>query len=78
MKFPSKVTPYKKSVLPKFSIILMSLEKESETPAELYHHVKNKVENVAEFTKILDCLFALGKIEWLNEGEIIDVKRNSL
>jgi hypothetical protein len=76
MKFPNKVTPYKKSVLAKFPILLEVLKNEGKTPAELYEKVKSKVDDVAEFTKILDCLFALGKIEILEEGVLINAKRD--
>jgi hypothetical protein len=76
MKFPSKVTSYKKSVLSKFPIVLNVLEKESKTPIELYKKVKNKVENVAEFIQILDCLFALNMIEMHNGRIVIYVKTN--
>ena len=64
MKFPSKVTPYKASILAKFPAVLSGLETED----VLYRKVKSKVADVGEFLEILDCLFALGKIE-LNEEE---------
>ena len=59
MKFPSKVTPYKASILSKFPTVLSVLETEN---------MKSKVADVGEFLEILDCLFALGRIE-LNEEE---------
>ncbi len=76
MKFPNKVVSYKKSVLPKFPILLNSLGNEGKTPIECYEKVKSKVDGIAEFTKILDCLFALGKIEMLDEGVLVHVKRD--
>ena len=63
MKFPSKVTPYQVSILAKFPIILSYLEIEDLTPSTLYKNVKSKVSDVGEFLEILDCLYALGKIE---------------
>lgn len=33
------------------------------SPASLYKKVKSKVEDIGEYIDILDCLYALGKIE---------------
>lgn len=64
MKFPSKVTSYKESTIAKFPIILSLLEKKDMTPSELYKKVKkNKIQNITEFVEILDCLYAMNKIE---------------
>jgi len=68
VKFPSKVTPYKASILSKFPTVLSVLETENMKPDALYGKVKSKVADVGEFLEILDCLFALGRIE-LNEEE---------
>jgi hypothetical protein len=78
MKLPNKVVSYKSSILPKLAIILEALEDGAKTPTELYKKVNKKVENIAEFTSILDCLFALGKIEMLNEEVLHFVKRNQM
>ena len=67
MKFPSKVTPYKESIISYFPVVLQHLEKKDMTPAELYKKMKNKVPDLTEFMGILDCLYALNKIE-LTEG----------
>ena len=64
MKFPSKVTPYKESSLARFPIILKLLEKSDMSPIEMYSSVKkSKIKDIVEFVDILDCLFAMGKIE---------------
>ena len=64
MKFPSKVTSYKESSLFQFPIVLSLLEQNSMTPSELYAKLK-KTKNISiqEFMDILDCLYALNKIE---------------
>lgn len=70
MKFPSKVTPYKESIIAKFPVILALLEKEDITPSELFSKVKkNRITDVSEFVDVLECLYTLNKIE-LN-GEVI-------
>ena len=60
MKFPSKVTPYKESIIAKFPMVLEKLEKRDMSPGELYKSVKNKVADIKGF---MDCLYALKKIE---------------
>ena len=65
MKFPNKVTSYKESTISKFPDILKQLEMSDMTPGELYKKVKNKVEDIREFMEILDCLYALNKIEFV-------------
>lgn len=69
MRFPSKVTSYKESTIALFPVVLSQLEKKDLTPSELYKKVKNKVSCVQEYLEILDCLYALDKIEL--EGEVI-------
>lgn len=63
MKFPSKVTPYKESVIAKFPVVLSKLEKKDMTPAELYKSMKSRIMDIREFMDIMDCLYALNKIE---------------
>lgn len=69
MRFPSKVTSYKESTIALFPVVLSHLEKKDLTPSELYKKLKNKVSGVQEYLEILDCLYALDKIEL--EGEMI-------
>lgn len=67
MRFPSKVTTYKESTIALFPVALGHLEKQDLTPSQLYGKMKNKVTDVREFLEILDCLFALNKIELQEE-----------
>ncbi len=71
MRFPSKVTPYKESVLAKFPIVLSALEGAEMHPLDLYKKVKSKVDDVGEFLEILDCLYALGTIELIDERNML-------
>ena len=67
---PNKVTPYKESSIAKFPVALSLLEKKDMTPSELFSKVKkNKIQNIDEFVEIIDCLYAMHKIE-LN-GEVL-------
>lgn len=64
MKLPSKVTPYKESTIAKFPVVLELLEKSDMTPQEFYAKVrKSKIKDISEFVEVLDCLYAMNKIE---------------
>ncbi|MCL1990920.1 MAG: hypothetical protein FWG67_08540 [Defluviitaleaceae bacterium] len=76
MKFPDKVTPYKQSVIAKFPIVLEKLQKENMTPATLYKKVKRHIDNTSEFTNILTCLYALNKIDFIDEEVLYHVENH--
>lgn len=63
MKLPNKVITYKESTISKFPAVLSCLKEQDMSPALLYKKVKSKVEDIGEYIDILDCLYALGKIE---------------
>ncbi len=69
MKWPSKVTTYKKSTLILFPVLLSEIQKNDISPSELFRKTKKKVKDIREFTEILDCLYALNKIEL--KGDLI-------
>lgn len=71
MRFPSKVTSYQNSILAKFPVVLICLLEQDMKPRDLYKKVKSNVSDVGEFLEILDCLFALGKIEINREGSAL-------
>lgn len=74
MRFPNKVTNYKKSVLSKFSIILNLLSEKDYTVSVLFDSV-NKEMTVTEYIDALDCLYALGTINF-SKGVLHYVKGN--
>jgi len=78
MRFPNKVTPYKKSIIAKFPVILKALQKENMTPATLYKKIQHHIENVAEFKNILTCLYALNKIDFIDEEVLFYVEDDSM
>ncbi len=75
MKFPSKYSTYKESILSKFPLFLETLSICDYSIMELYSKLKSKVSNIQEFMEVLDCLFAMGKIT-LYEGVIHYVKND--
>lgn len=68
MKLPNKVITYKESVLAKFPVVLSVLKEQEISVDLLYKKVKSKFEDIGEFMEVMDCLYALGKIE-------LDVKK---
>lgn len=79
MRLPSKVTPYKKSTLSKFPIVLAALQQQDLSPVELYGKVKSHGVDMADYVEILDCLFMLEQIELCPDKEVLHyVERNSV
>jgi hypothetical protein len=70
MRMPSRVTPYKKSTIAEFPIILRELKTVDLTPVELYEKVKKKVP-FEDFVEVLDCLYILDRIELLEDVEVL-------
>lgn len=67
MTIPNKIIPYEESVLYYIPKVLVVMEKQIViSPMELYKKVRKDIPNLAFYIEILDCLFALGKIN-LNE-----------
>lgn len=71
MRFPSKVTSYRESILSKFPIILSLLKNEDLSLVDLYKKTRSKFSDVKEFMETLDCLYILEKIELNEENGVI-------
>lgn len=69
MRLPNKITPYSESVLPTLAKILETLGDDSSTPSKLYSSCKHIDMN--EFIEAMDCLYALGKIEFADDGKSV-------
>lgn len=65
MRFPNKITPYNESVFPVMIKVLSELGNESLKPLELYKKCKC---DISPYSEALDCLFALGKIDFDDGG----------
>ena len=68
MKFPNKVIPYRKSILPKFPLVLKELEEHDYSVFELYKKLEKKLDGLSEYMDILDSLYYLGSVELLTGG----------
>lgn len=65
MKLPNKLYSYKESTISKFPVILDAIDKGKATSiSELYIEVIDKMEDITEFLEVLECLYALRKIEY--------------
>lgn len=70
MRLPSKVTPFKASVLAKLPMLLKILQERDIRAGELYHKVKSRM-SPADFIEAMDCLFLLGKVEFIAGTEVL-------
>ncbi len=68
MKFPNKLYSYEESVISKFPITLNLISTHTYTVSELFQIMGSQVSGITEFLNILDCLYAMGRIEMNEEG----------
>lgn len=71
MRLPNKVTSYTNSVIAIFPDILHALAQQDMSPKELFELTSTRKKDMADFLSALDCLFALGKIELVEEGRVL-------
>jgi hypothetical protein len=64
MRLPNKINNYNDSILSRLPIVLSLLKKENMSASSLYEATKKNMEDVGGFLEVLDCLYALGKIEF--------------
>lgn len=71
MLLPDKLFSYNESILSKFPTVLKELKKHPMSVHELYQKVIRDLEGVNEFIDVLDCLYALRKIEYDDAKEVL-------
>lgn len=71
MLLPNKLYSYNESILPKLPPMLKELKKQSLSVHDLYKKMGKSLSGVNEYIDALDCLFALRKIEYDDEGGVI-------
>lgn len=71
MRLPSKITSYSESVISKFPSVLSVLENNNIGIFALYEATMKHFDSIEEFLDTLDCLFALRKIRYDAEREVI-------
>ena len=63
MLLPNKMISYSDSVISKFSVVLTELQKKTQNIHELYKKHKKEFESIQNYIEVLNCLFALNKIQ---------------
>ena len=71
MKLPSKITSYKESIISKFPPILSALQAADTGVFALYRTTMKHFNSIEEFTDTLDCLFALQRVRYDVEREVL-------
>lgn len=71
MLFPNKLFSYSESILSKLPVVLKELKKQPLGVRELYQKVSRSFDGVNEYVDVLDCLYALHKIEYDEEEEVL-------
>lgn len=64
MLLPNKLYSYNESILSRFPVVLKELKKEPLGVTTLYQRVIHNLDGVNEFIDVLDCLYALHKIDY--------------
>ncbi len=71
MLFPDKLSTFEESVISKFTLVLDIIKEKPVAVIDLYNVVNKKMTGMVEFIEVLDCLYALGKIEFDQEGILL-------
>ena len=71
MKLPSKITSYSESALSKFPQILSKLQNSDIGIYALYEYSKQSFSSIEEYLDTLDYLFALRKVKYDAEREVL-------
>ena len=71
MRLPSKITSYGESVISKFPPVLSILQDGDTGVFALFEATMKHFSSIEEFLDTLDCLFALQKIRYDAEREVL-------
>ena len=71
MLFPDKLFTYSESVISKFPAVLDVIKIQPIKVKDLYVAMNKEVSVTAEFMDVLDCLYALGKIDYDTKEEVL-------
>lgn len=71
MKLPNKVISFSESVLSKYVPILNEIQNNDIGVITLFHKTKSCYNSFEEYIDVLDCLFAMKKIEYIAEKGVL-------
>lgn len=77
MLFPSKVISYNESILSKLPLVLHYLERGPQKISNVYKYMRSKGTDATELFEILDCLYALGRID-MNGDNLLIIDREGM
>ena len=72
MLLPNKLYSYEESVLSKLPFLLTVLRQTPISVLELYQKSSAKFSGVSEFIDALDCLYALGRIDFDEKEDVLN------
>jgi hypothetical protein len=71
MLLPNKITSYQESVISKFPGVLTLVSKKTLSVYSLHKELKNRFDDIEDFLVTLDCLYALGKINFNEKDGVV-------
>lgn len=71
MLLPNKIFTYNESILSKFPFVLKELSNSPQSVITLYMKIQPLISDVGEYIEILDSLYALQKIEYDEDREVL-------
>jgi hypothetical protein len=72
MLLPSKITTFQNSILSKLPVALNLIQQGNKGAVALFAEMKPNVRDIVEYIEVLDCLYALGKIDFNEETREIE------
>jgi hypothetical protein len=77
MILPSKLFSYNQSILPQMLLISKTLKTGDQGVKDLFENLQGQFDGVDEFLEALDCLYALGRVELMQDRRTLHyVKRD--
>lgn len=77
MILPNKLFSYNQSILPKVVLVAKTLKKGDQGVRELFENLQDQFNGVDEFLDVMDCLYAIGRVELDPDGRVLKyVERN--
>lgn len=71
MRLPNKLYSYNESVLSKFPVVLRALQERDFSVGDLYLYIRNNITDASEYLQIIDCLYALNRIDYDKDSEVL-------
>lgn len=70
MQLPNKLYSYQKSTLALMPRVLKEIDNGTTDILDIFHKVRQELDEPSDFLSVMDCLYALNVIEMSDEGEV--------